>query len=72
MSRFQVQLKKKEFVQLLKEGLLFAWWQVMVPVLSIKSDSQISLMGSELSSEGQTSPKRISASIVCSLGFEEF
>lgn len=32
----------KEFVQLLKEGLLFAWWQVMVPVLSIRSDSQMS------------------------------
>lgn len=35
----------KEFVQLLKEGLLFAWWQVMVPVLSIRSDSQTSPNG---------------------------
>lgn len=29
-------------------------------------------MGSELSSEGQTSPERISARIVCGLGFGEF
>lgn len=29
-------------------------------------------MASELSSEGQTAPQRISASIVCALGFGEF